>query len=66
MLFAVTVEPDSEHALTPRLRTTVDAADKDAALGDVMRRYRRAYPLAGHLNASVNRVRGDRAGGGRG
>jgi hypothetical protein len=57
--YAVTVEPEVrlDHPDAPVGKSIVDAGDKDDALEQAERAYRKLYPRVGKLRSSVVRVR---------
>ena len=59
MLYTVTIEPSSHSDELPAVRSTIEAADKDAALTQAESDYRRRYPGALRLTMHVLRMRRD-------
>ncbi len=57
--YAVTVEPEVrlDHPDAPLVKSIMDAGDKDDALEQAERAYRKLYPRIGKLKMSVVRVR---------
>lgn len=58
--YTVTIEPDAAHVdllEARRVRTTIDAPDKDEALDRAEGAYRRMYPRAGKLTLTIVRLR---------
>ena len=57
--YAVTVEPEVplDHPDAPLARSIIDAGDKDDALEQAERAYRKLHPRVGNLKSSVVRVR---------
>jgi hypothetical protein len=59
MRYAVTVQPEAslDPPEAPLVNTIMDAGDKDDALVQAEKAYRRLYPRVGRLRMSVVRVR---------
>jgi hypothetical protein len=58
MQYAVTVQPEValDHPEAPLVKSTIQAGDKDEALSQAERAYRRLYPRVGKLRMSVVRL----------
>jgi hypothetical protein len=58
MRYAVTVAPEPRvaHPDVPPVNSILEASDKDAALDQAERAYRRLYPRVGRVRTSVMRI----------
>jgi hypothetical protein len=59
VLYSVTIEPSGHSEELPAVRSTIEAADKDAALTQAEAAYRRLHPGALRLTMHVLRMRHD-------
>ncbi len=57
MIYSVTIEPAIRSTELPVVHSTVEAADKDAALAEAEAAYRREHPGTSRLTMHVLRMR---------